>query len=226
MEALVVVAHPDDEVLGCGGTIARLVEQGHGVSVVILGEGATSRYDKWSEERDEAVAKLRQKSQEVTELLGVKKLYLHAYPDNQFDTVPFLSIVKTLEEIIKDLNPTSIYTHFCGDLNIDHRIVFRAVMTAVRPVKECSVKEVFSFEVLSSTEWAFGRFGGDFCPNVFVDIDGFLEKKIRALQYYENEARDFPHPRSPEVMMAYASRWGSVVGKKYVEAFELIRSIR
>jgi len=223
---LAVVAHPDDEVLGCGGTIARLAEEGHEVHVTILGEGITSRLDQRTQTDPVILQELRNRSRQVSKLLGVKQLYLHDFPDNRFDTVPLLDIVKTIETEINRFEPQTVYTHHGGDLNIDHVITHRAVMTATRPVKNCPVKEIYAFEVPSATEWAFGQFRTCFQPNVFTDISATLETKIRALGIYESESRSFPHPRSPEALQSIAKRWGSVVGREAVEAFEQIRSIR
>lgn len=223
---LVVAAHPDDEVLGCGGTIARLTGEGQNVYVAILGEGITSRYDKREQADQKIIKELQDRSRQVSKLLGVKELYLHDLPDNRFDTVPLLDIVKTVEKLINRFKPQIVYTHHGGDLNIDHVITHRAVMTATRPVENCPVKEIFAFEVPSSTEWAFGQFKPTFQPNVFVDISATLETKIQAIQIYESEARPFPHPRSPESLQALAKRWGSAVSVDAAEAFELVRLVR
>jgi N-acetylglucosamine malate deacetylase 1 len=226
MTVLVIVAHPDDEVLGCGGTIARLTSEGHDVYVAILGEGITSRYDKRKQADQGMIKQLHDRSRQVSKLLGVKKLCLYDFPDNRFDTVPLLDIIKTVEKLIKRFQPQIVYTHHGGDLNIDHAITHRAVMTAARPVESCPVKELYAFEVSSSTEWAFGQFQPAFQHNVFVDISVTLETKIQAMQIYESEARSFPHPRSPEALRAIAGRWGSTVGVGAVEAFHLIHGVQ
>lgn len=226
MRYLVVAAHPDDEVLGCGGTIARLIEEGHDVYVAILGEGVTSRYDKREQADQELIEELQYRSRQAAKLLGVKELCLYDFPDNRFDTMPLLNIIKTVEKLINRFQPQIVYTHHGGDLNIDHVITHRAVMSATRPVEDCSVKEIYAFEVPSSTEWAFGQFQPAFQPNVFVDISATLETKIQAMQIYESEARLFPHPRSPEALRAIARRWGSMIGLEAAEAFELVRLVR
>ena len=223
---LVLVAHPDDEVLGCGGTIARLTLEGHEVYVAILGEGITSRYDKREQADQKVLEEFQARSRQVAKLLGAKELFLYGFPDNRFDTVPLLDIVKTIENLINRLQPKVVYTHHGGDLNIDHVITHRAVMTATRPVKTCPTKEIYAFEVPSSSEWAFGQFKPSFQPNVFVDISVTLETKLQAMQMYESETRPFPHPRSTVTLQTLAKRWGSLVGLEAVEAFELIRSIR
>jgi LmbE family N-acetylglucosaminyl deacetylase len=127
---------------------------------------------------------------------------------------------------VSDLQPSAVYTQHGGDLNIDHLVTYRATLTATRPMEGTPVKAVYAYEVASSTEWAFQKFSPPFHPSVFVDINDTLEKKIEGMQHYESEARPFPHPRSPEALRAIAHRWGSVVGLKAAEAFEVVREIR
>ncbi len=219
---LIIAAHPDDEVLGCGGTIARLAQEGHDVYIAILGEGITSRYQQREQADQALVEALHARSRKVAELLGARDLLLYSLPDNRFDTVPLLDVIKIVEELVQRLQPQIIYTHHGGDLNIDHVVVHRAVLTATRPVAGCPVRETYAFEVPSSTEWAFHQFLL-FQPNVFVDISATLETKVQAMALYKSEARPFPHPRSPEALRALARRWGSVVGVEAAEAFELVR---
>ncbi len=223
MNVLVLAAHPDDEVLGCGGTMARLVSEGHAVYVVILGEGAASRHI----ERTEALAleqdRLHVDAQAANAVLGCKEVVVEDLPDNRFDTVPLLEIVRRVEGHIARVEPELIYTHHGGDLNIDHALVHRATLTATRPTPGTGVREVRAYEVPSSTEWTFGRLDSPFQPNLFVDIHETLALKQRAMAIYEGEARAFPHPRSPQALEAIARRWGSVAGLKAAEAFELVR---
>jgi LmbE family N-acetylglucosaminyl deacetylase len=223
---LVVVAHPDDEVLGCGGTIARLTKEMKDVYVAILGEGIASRFNKRELADKSELKTLQNSSKRVAELLGVKELFLYDLPDNRFDTIPLLNIVKIIEALIDKVKPSTIFTHHGGDLNIDHSIIHRATLTAARPIAGQCVKKVYAYEVPSSTEWAFGQFTKGFQANVFVDISVSLEKKIKAMEIYESEARSFPHPRSPEALRALAKRWGATAGLEAAEAFELIREIR
>lgn len=225
MTILIIAAHPDDEVLGCGGTIARLTQAGHDVYIAILGEGITSRYEKRDQADREMINNLRAGCQQVSELLGVKELFLYDLPDNRFDTVPLLDVIKVIENLVNRLQPKVIYTHHCGDLNIDHAITQRAVLTATRPVVGCPIKKIYAFEVPSSTEWSFGQFQSAFQPNVFVDITDTLETKIKAMAVYESETRPFPHPRSFEAIRNIARRWGSMVGLKASEAFMLVRDV-
>jgi LmbE family N-acetylglucosaminyl deacetylase len=226
MTVLVVAAHPDDEVLGCGGTIARLARQGHEVYLAILGEGITSRYQRPELADRTLLEGIRQRSRQVAQLLGVKDLFQFQLPDNRFDTVPLLGIVKIVEDLLARVNPDIIYTHHGGDLNIDHLQVHRAVLTATRPGPGQSVKEVYAFETPSSTEWAFGQFSPVFTPSLFVDIECTLYLKIQAMELYETETRAFPHPRSSKALIAIAQRWGTFVGLSAAEPFEVIRMVR
>ena len=145
-------------------------------------------------------------------------------PDNRFDTVPLLEIVKIVEELVVSIRPERIYTHHQGDLNVDHSVTHRAVLTATRPLPGALVKEILAFEVPSSTDWAFDRLT-PFRPNYFVDVTSTLETKIEAMETYRSEKREFPHPRSPEALEANARRWGSVAGHAAAEAFEVVRLI-
>ena len=226
MNVLVVAAHPDDEVLGCGGTAARLAREGHSVFLSILGEGITSRSKERAGADPAAIKALHACSQRVANLLGAQQLSLHGLPDNRFDSIPLLDVIKTVEELIERWQPAAIYTHHGGDVNVDHQVVSRAVLTATRPTQGHPVRDVYMFEVPSSTEWAFQQLPPEFKPNVFVDVSETLEVKLRGMDEYESEARQFPHPRSREALSAIARRWGSVVGCNAAEAFELVRSIR
>jgi LmbE family N-acetylglucosaminyl deacetylase len=225
MSILVLAAHPDDEVLGCGGTIARRVEEGEQVYIAILGEGITSRYKERGEADQQLVDALKETSREVAELLGAKEVYSHEFPDNRFDTVPLLDVVKTIEDLIDEVQPEIVYTQHGGDLNIDHNIVYRATLTATRPMVDCPVRKVYAYEVASSTEWAFQEFSPPFRPNIFVEIEDTLGQKIEAMQMYETEARPYPHPRSAKSLRAIAQNWGRTAGLQAAEAFELVRSV-
>ncbi len=222
---LIVAAHPDDEVLGCGGTIARLAEEGHSVRILILGEGLTSRTVRREDTDSSVLENLRREAENVARFLGVESVIMESFPDNRFDTIPLLDIVKRIEAEIDDFQPNIMYTHHNGDLNIDHSITHRAVLTAARPMEGFPVKEIYAFEVASSTDWAFGEFAPVFIPNVFIDVSKTLIKKIQAMEMYSSEKREFPHPRSKESLESCAKRWGAVSGLKVAEAFRLIRKI-
>ena len=169
---------------------------------------------------------LKLEAEQSAKILGIKELLFKDFPDNRFDTVPLLTIVKAVEEVKEQIEPNVIYTHHQGDLNIDHQITFQAVLTACRPKKDETVREIYSFEVPSSTEWSSPVALNYFMPNVFIDITETLEKKVEALRAYQGELREYPHPRSPEAIRAIAHRWGSTVGVEAAEAFQLIRLIR
>ena len=220
---LIVVAHPDDEVLGCGGTITRLNKEGYELYTLILGEGITSRDDKRSKEkRGREIANLKEQAKKANELIGVKKVFFHDFPDNRFDTVPFLDIVKVIEKIKNQIKPEIIFTHYEKDLNIDHQITYKAVITATRPLREETVKEVYSFEIPSSTEWSYPL---SFSPNAFYDISETMDIKLKALEEYKSELKEYPHPRSLKGIKLIAKTWGMKVGLNYAEAFKCVRII-
>lgn len=221
---LIVVAHPDDEVLGCGGTITRLNKEGYELYTLILGEGITSRDDKRSKEkRGREIANLKEQAKKANELIGVKKVFFHDFPDNRFDTVPFLDIVKVIEKIKNQIKPEIIFTHYEKDLNIDHQITYKAVITATRPISEETVKEIYSFEILSSTEWSYPL---SFSPDMFFDISETINIKIKALEKYKTELKKYPHPRSLEGVKLIAKNRGMEVGLNYAEAFKCVRIIK
>lgn len=223
MNVLVIAAHPDDEVLGCGGTMARLATEGAHVAVLILANGLTSRAD-FDPVRDASkLAVHHERARAAGRLLGAKEVHLAGFPDQKMDTVPLLDITQTIEREIARVRPETIFTQHGGDLNMDHVITFRATLTATRPMQGGTVKRLYSYEVPSSTEWAFAQFEPRFQPQVFFDISAHVEAKIAAMQIYESEARAFPHPRSPEALRANAQRWGSSVGYLAAEAFNCVR---
>ena len=223
---LFLAAHPDDEVLGCAGTIAARAAAGHEVFIAILGGGVTSRADAPEEGVESALAALKAQSRGVAELLGATEHFMFDLPDNRVDTVPLLEVTQLIEGLVDELKPEVVYTQHGGDLNVDHQRIFQATLTATRPMSGSAVRQVLAYEVPSSTEWAFQRFEPVFRPSVFEDIEDTLETKIEAMSLYEAEARSFPHPRSPEALRAIARRWGSVVGLQAAEAFELVRWVR
>lgn len=221
---LVVAAHPDDEILGCGGTVARLVKEGHEAFTLILGEGITSRDEKRQRaKRKRELDYLKKQIYAANKSMGVKDVFVYEFPDNRFDTVPLLDIVKVIANIKDKVKPDIIFTHYENDLNIDHQITFRALLTATRPLSNETVREIYSFEVLSSTEWNFPL---SFQPDVFIDISDTLESKLNALSEYKLELKEFPHPRSLRGIRLNAEYYGMRVGLKYVEAFKNIRIIK
>jgi len=219
---LIIAAHPDDEILGCGGTIVRLVNEGNEAYTLILGEGITSRDEKRDrKKRESEIKELKKQIYEANEIISVKKIFTFDFPDNRFDSVPLLEIIKKIEKIKNQIKPDIIFTHYKNDLNIDHKKTYEAVLTATRPMEKEMVKTIYSFEILSSTEWNYPT---TFSPNIFFDISKTLDKKIEAMKHYKNELHSFPHPRSIETIKSNAKTWGSKIGCQYAEAFELVKS--
>ena len=225
MRALVVAAHPDDEVLGCGGTIARLTEAGNEVTCLILGQGLAARFESAADVPAEAFASLKRDAYAAAGILGCKDVRFADLPDNRFDTVALLDVVKRVEDVQRDVQAEVVFTHNSGDLNIDHVITARAVITACRPVPGHTVRRLVAFEVPSSTEWSPPALHRSFAPNVFVDVELTLARKIAALQAYRNEIRQFPHPRSGPILEALARVRGAQAGLSAAEGFELIREV-
>lgn len=225
-KVLVVAAHPDDEVLGCGATIIKYVKRGFEVHVVILAEGITSRdLQRDPVKRNEDLIALTTMAEKANELMGVSGLTFHSFPDNRMDSIVLLDIVKPVEEIIRQLKPEIVLTHYGGDLNIDHQMVNQVVVTASRPVPGCSVKTLLFFEVLSSTEWNMSGLNMSFIPNWFEDVSEYLNLKLEALKAYHGELRAWPHPRSVEAAEYLMRYRGSNIGVSAAEAFVLGRNI-
>lgn len=221
---LVVAAHPDDEVLGCGATIAKHVEEKDSVWVLILGEGITSRKQLDDKSQKKILANLKDDFQKAAKIIGVEKTILREFPDNKFDSVPLLNITHEIESAISEFEPSIIYTHSKSDVNIDHRKVLEALEPAIRLYTKNGVVGVYSFEIPSSTESNFVR--QNFAPNYFVGLEKkFLDKKIKAFNCYSSEIRDFPHPRSAQYFEALAKVRGSQSGYQLAEAFEVVRII-
>jgi LmbE family N-acetylglucosaminyl deacetylase len=225
MNVLVIAAHPDDEVLGCGGTMARLASEGAAVSVLILANGLTSRLG-FDAERDAGLLKIHhERARRAGALLGAKEVNVAGFADQKMDTLPLLDITQAIEREIARVRPEVVFTQHGGDLNLDHVIAFRATLTATRPMVGGVVRRVYSYEVASSSEWAFNQFEPRFHPSVFFDIAAQLETKIAAMQVYESETRAFPHPRSPEALRALALHRGAAAGMRAAEAFQCVRSL-
>lgn len=221
---LVVAAHPDDEVLGCGGTIARLANKGCEVYTLLLGRGIAARCDdKDCQNLSKETEELRKCANAANRIIGVKEVFDYDFPDNRFDSVALLDIVKVVEEVKNRIKPNIFFTHYEKDLNIDHQITYKAVITATRPQPDETVKEIYSFEVLSSTERSYPL---SFSPDVFFDISETMDLKLKALGCYKTEMREFPHPRSSEGAELNAKTWGMKVGIEYAEAFKCVRCLR
>jgi LmbE family N-acetylglucosaminyl deacetylase len=225
---MIVVAHPDDELLGLGATMHRLItEYKVKTHVVILGEGITSR----SEERDvniweKQLAIHRNNIKNAQKSIGYHSISIYDFPDNRFDSVALLDIIKVIEKEKESFQPEVIFTHHGGDVNIDHQRTFESVITACRPMQDENVKTIITFETPSGTEWKSPSDPRHFLPNLFFSISkNNIDAKIKGMESYEFERREYPHPRSPEALKIQAQRWGIMVGTNFAEAFCLVRSI-
>lgn len=221
---IIFAAHPDDEVLGCGGTIAKLVDQGNHVHIAFLADGVFSREGEIPEQR-EALFQRRVAAKAACEILGGSSVSFGDFPDNRMDTVALLDITKAVEALIVEHRPEMVFTHHSGDVNIDHRCLHNAVVTACRPQRGHSVKTLLCFEVPSSTEWQIPGSAPGFTPNWFVDVSETLERKLAALNAYEAELRNWPHPRSCRAVEHLAHWRGATVGVDAAEAFMLARKL-
>ncbi len=220
---LIFAAHPDDEVLGCGGTIAKKTSKGYVVQTVFFSDGVSARHKK---ENIKKVEERKKSAKLAAKILKTKPPIFGKFPDNQLDTISFLKIVKFVEKYIKIFKPSIIYTHFPEDLNIDHRLVSLAVSTACRPQKNKLVKKILFFEIPSSTEWKIIiNKKNIFNPNWYEDISKTLDIKIKSLKVYGSELKKWPHPRSLKGVKSLAQWRGATVGYKAAESFVLGRRV-
>lgn len=211
---LVVAAHPDDDILGMGGTIAKYSKQGNEIKVIFMTDGVSSR-----EIKPESSAKRFESAIKALKLLGVEDVSVANFPDNQLDKIGILELTKYISAIIESYTPQIVYTHFHKDLNVDHRLTAEATIVCSRPTPSSSIKQLFHFEVASSTNWYFGE--SKFRPNIFVDIEETLDLKIQSLKFYDSEMQDFPHIRSYRAIENQANYRGNFVGITAAEAFEI-----
>lgn len=216
----VIAAHPDDEVLGFGGTMRRHADAGDRVAVLILASGLAARGEDAANAT--AMAALREHAHAANTLLGVARLDFADFPDNRMDSLPLLDVVKRIEAFLEEEKPSAVYTHHAGDLNVDHRIAAQAVMTACRPLPGSTIMSILAGEVNSATEWA-GPLALPFVPTEFVDIGGTLTAKLEALACYAGELREWPHPRSLRSVESLARLRGSQAGFDAAEAFATLR---
>jgi LmbE family N-acetylglucosaminyl deacetylase len=225
---MIVVAHPDDELLGLGGTFHKLIDEYNVLThVVILGEGITSRSDNRNIQFWESELAIHRKNiYDAQKIIGYHSTSIYNFPDNRFDSVALLDLIKVIEKEKEVFRPEVIFTHHGGDVNIDHQRTFEAIITSCRPVDNECVNTIITFETPSGTEWRSPTDPWHFLPNFFVRINETnLEAKIKGMECYEFERRNYPHPRSPKALKIYAQRWGIIIGSEYAEAFCLVRTI-
>jgi len=219
---LFICAHPDDEVIGAGGTILHHTVNGDNVNVIFLSDGESSRgfNNTYNNIKDR-----RESSRKACSILGVNSTTFYDFSDNSMDNYSLLEIVKVIEKEIDSYKPSVVYTHHSGDLNIDHQITNKAVLTACRPTPECIIEKIFTFEVLSSTNWSSVQYSNVFTPNYYVDISPYILKKVDALKAYTNEICPYPHSRSFDAIQSLSIYRGTTVGVKYAEAFFIERFV-
>lgn len=216
---VVIAAHPDDELLGAGGTLARHVRAGDEVHAIVVADGAGSRYPA------ELVSSLEKQARRASEVIGFTSLQFLQLPDQRLDTIPLIELTQRLEGVLDEIGPDTVYTHFPEDVNTDHGLVARGAWTACRPYARPRVRKFAVFETPSSTEWAWSMPGTDFRPSLFVDVTDTLEAKIAAMECYETELRDYPHPRSSRALRERAAYWGSHIGRLAAEPFIVLREV-
>ncbi len=215
---LVVCAHPDDEVIGCGGTIAKFSKYAD-VNLLTFTDGESSRLNK----NKKKIIKRRQMLLKSSKILGINNTHQHNFKDNELDTYSNLELTKLIEKYLLKYKPDTILTHYKNDLNIDHRKIFRSVITATRPFKNNLIKNIFSFEITSSTELSF--YNERFNPNLFINIEKSIEKKKRALNIYKNQFDKKKGLLTVENILNLSKYRGNFIGCKYAEAFEIVRLI-
>ncbi|MGH3166203.1 MAG: PIG-L deacetylase family protein [Trebonia sp.] len=216
---VVIAAHPDDELLGAGGTLIRHVRDGDETHAIIVADGAGSRYPA------ELASTLEKQARRAAEIIGFASLRFLSLPDQRLDTVPLIALTQTLESVLGDIAPDTVYTHFPEDVNADHRLVAKCAWTACRPYAQTGVRRFAVFETPSSTEWAWPITGTEFRPSLYVDVSDTLPAKIEAMECYETELRDYPHPRSSRALRERAAYWGSHVGRLAAEPFMMLREV-
>ena len=221
---LVVVAHPDDEVLGCGATISMLVSKDKEVHLLILGGITTSRFEENTNEEAWKKEVFKEETEKAAALLGITSITRTNFDDNRFDTIPILELIKAVENVKDKIRPDLIITHDFSDLNVDHRLTHQAVMTTFRPNVEYNRFRIMTFETLSSNEWQ-DQAMSSFHPNCYVDITKYFIKKIEAMKCYKSEIKSYPHPRSLKGIEYLARKRGMEVCVEYAEAFRIVREI-
>ncbi len=220
---LVLAPHPDDEVLGAGGCIARHVADGDEVHVAIMTNASVGAPELFSAAR---VAEVRQEALVAHQLLGVHRTHFEEFAAPRLDAEPAYPIAMAISRLIRETSAQTLYIPFRGDLHVDHRVIFTAALVAARPINDCPVKRILAYETLSETDWAAPFADDAFIPTAFVDISGFLQRKLDALACFRSQMKPFPNSRSLEAVTALARLRGATVSVQAAEAFHLIRDIR
>lgn len=220
MKVLVIAPHPDDEVLGCGGVIARHADEGDEVHVLVVSRGIPEIFPP------REIEHTRDELREAHRVLGVSGALFLDFPAPRLDTIPTHELADAISRVIEAIKPVVVHLPHGGDIHADHRAVYLAGLVAARPINGCSVKSVLCYETLSETEWATPRGDAAFTPTVFVDITYYLEAKVRALSCMGSQMKPPPHPRSLDVVEALARFRGGTAGLPAAEAFMLVREIR
>ena len=221
---LIIVAHPDDEVLGMGGTIAKLVKDGNTVDVLIVTDGSSSQY-RDSDHLTEIIEAKKKETRNCANVLGVRDIYYGELPDMKLDMTPHVRINQVIEEVIDKVQPDTVFTHFWGDVNCDHQNVYKSTLVAVRPVMGQVVRELYCYRVPSSTEWTPNKGDTMFMPNYFVNIEQYAEQKYKAFACYSTELREYPHPRSVQYLRENDKLVGLRVGMFVAEEFVMLRKM-
>ncbi len=219
MNIVVLAPHPDDEILGCGGVIARHVFEGDNVYIIVITRGIAEVFSP------KEIADTRIELNRVHNFLGIKKTFFLDYPAPALDSVPQYKIADDIKRILIDIRPTLLYLPHYGDIHIDHRITHHAGLVAARPVVNPWIKKILAYETVSETEWSFPIQYNQFAPNVYINIEQFIDIKIKAASMIKTQMKGFPHPRSLETLRVLATFRGSTVGLKAAEAFWLVREI-
>ena len=219
MRVLVFAAHPDDEVIGAGGTIARHVARGDEVCLCVVTQG----YAPLRSERDLAAA--RAQVLDVQQVLGIEEVFFCGFPTVKLNTVPYRELTSALQGIVDDVRPEVVFTTPPNDINQDHRIVHDCTLVALRPLPDSSVRRVLAYEIGTTAHFGQPAGGSPFVPNVFIDISRYLDKKLEAMSCYQSEVREYPHPRSLEGLRLMAKERGVSVGLEAAECFSLIREL-
>ncbi len=214
---LVIAPHPDDEVLGCGATMAKYASAGHKVFVLVATRGSKKLY------ADDRIENVRNEALRAHKVLGVTETFFLDFPAPELDTIPLYEISNNISKIISNINADILFLPHRGDIHNDHKVIFDAGLVAARPLQNCSVNEIFTYETVSETEWAMPIGSEVFIPNVYENIADFFYIKVQALECFKSQLREFPNPRSVKNLNALANYRGATVGFEMAEAFCLIR---